>query len=81
MVGIFPPNPQHFTLHISCIFGSSMTKEFYAPHVRPDWDLKLPPDHDSTFNCTETPAPTTCPSVTSKHVLLEVQVTIQRLWG
>ena len=41
-------------------------KEYYAPQVWPDRGLNSwPPDHDSTFHVTETPALTTWPSVTS----------------
>ena len=40
-------------------------QKYYAPQVRPNWGSKsLPPDHDSTFHVTETPALTTWPSVT-----------------
>ena len=37
----------------------------YAPHIWFDWGSNSwPPDHDSTFHATETPALTTQPSVT-----------------
>ena len=39
---------------------------YYAPQVQTDRCLNSrPPDHDSTFHVTETPALTTWPSVTS----------------
>ena len=41
----------------------------YAPQVRSDRSLNLwPPDHDSTFHVTETPALTTRPSVISSYL-------------
>ena len=41
--------------------------ENYALQVRPNWGSNSwPPDHDSTFHVTETPALTTWPSVTFK---------------
>ena len=41
-------------------------QKYYAPQVWPDRGSNLwPPDHDSTFHVTETPALTTRPSVSS----------------
>ena len=41
-------------------FKYDLGQKYYSPQVRP-----RPPDHDSTLHITETPAPTTQPSVTS----------------
>ena len=50
------------------IFGSKyeFEQKYYAPQVRPDQSSNSwPPDHDSASHVTETPAPTTRPSVNS----------------
>ena len=58
---------------INCIcyiwFKYNLGLKYYAPQVRPDQGSNSwPPDHDSIFNVTETPALTTWPSVTiQKH--------------
>ena len=42
----------------------------YVPQVRPDkGSTSCPPDHDSTFHVTETPALTTLPSETSTSII------------
>ena len=47
-------------------------QKYYTPQVQPDWGSNSwPPDHDSTFHVTETPALTTRPSVTSIHSFAE----------
>ena len=46
-------------------------QKYYAPQDRPDQGSNSwPPDHDSTFHVTETPALTTWPSVTLIPVLI-----------
>ena len=59
-------------LHVLFIFWFKydLGQKYYAPQVRPDRGLNSwPPDHDSTFHVTETPALTTWPSVTSPDTL------------
>ena len=47
----------------------------YASQIRPYWGPNSsPPDHDSTFHVTETPALTTRPSVTADKIILKVAV-------
>ena len=47
-------------------FKYNLGQKYQAPQVRPDRGSNLwPPDHDSTFHVTETPALTTQPLVTS----------------
>ena len=52
-------------------FMYDLGQKYQAPQARPDWGLNSwPPDHDSTFHVTETPALATWPSVThtqAKH--------------
>ena len=46
-------------------------QKYQAPQVRPNRGSdSRPPDHDSTFYVTETPALTTRPPVTSLHWLI-----------
>ena len=46
-------------------FKYDLGQKYHAPQVQPGWGLNSwPPDHDSTFHVTETPAMTTRPSVT-----------------
>ena len=51
-------------------FKYDLEQKYYAPQVRPNrGSNSWPPDHDSTFHVTETPALTTWPSVTSKYIV------------
>ena len=56
----------HLSVSIG-IFGSNdLGQKYQAPQVRADrGSNSRPPDHDSTFHVTETPALITWPSVTS----------------
>ena len=56
-------------------FKYDLEQKYQALHVRPDWcSNSWPPDHDSTFHVTETPALTTRPSVTSNCLMDTTQV-------
>ena len=49
-------------------FKYDLGQKYHAPQVQPGRGLNSwPPDHDSTFHVTETPATTTRPSVTSPY--------------
>ena len=63
-------------------FKYDLGQKYQAPQVRPNQDSNSwPPDHDSTFHVTETPALTTWPSVTPLYTyphkpLRKIKVTI-----
>ena len=59
-------NECFFGIHFYVWFKYDLGQKYYAPQVQPELGLNSrPPDHDSTFHVTETPALTTWPSVTS----------------
>ena len=52
--------------YLAILYFWFLGQKYYAPKVRPDWGSNSwPPDQDSTFHVSETPALTTRPSVTS----------------
>ena len=59
------------TLHNFWVwFKYNLGEKYPAPQVQPHWGLNSwPPDHDSTFHVTETPAITTRPSATSRYTI------------
>ena len=60
-------------------FNYDSGQKYYAPKVSPDrGSNSWPPDHDSTFHVTETPALTTWPSVTSLCMCYCKQYRVQR---
>ena len=62
-----------------CLFKYDLGQKHQAPQVQPDWGSNSwPPDHDSTFHVTETPALTTQPSVTCTRDYIELQTVIQK---
>ena len=62
-------------------FKYDIGQKYYAPHVWPEWGSNSsPPDHDSTYHVTETPAPTTWPSVTNHGTNICFSSVFQNLW-
>ena len=62
----------HSCFPIKCLAQVRLRQKYYAPQVRPDWGSNSwPPDHDSAFHVTETPALTTSPWVTPALVWLD----------
>ena len=57
-------NVNHYVRKDIFRFKYDLEQKYYAPQVGPEWGLNsLPPDYDSIFHGTETPALTTWPSV------------------
>ena len=60
-----PANFLFYYYYFKKKFKYDLGQKYQAPQVRPDrGSNSWPPDHDSTFHVTETPALTTWPSVT-----------------
>ena len=62
--------PPRFWICVYVWFKYDLGQKYHAPQVQPSRGLNSwPPDHDSIFHVTETPAITTRPSVTSEPSL------------